>query len=138
MVSARIRITFLSHVNSSRLVCSSHLRTGKSQYLIYFLFDIFWFYCDPSTAIREPADELLYRLRVTEVRATFVKTVDTLGLGPIDFAPHVRKHIRVSVQLQTISGNIVTLSLLFKDSMLYIPDCLLSVQLSFWDFLCCV
>ena len=40
---------------------------------------------------------MLYRLRVTEVRATFVKTIDTLGLGPIDFSPHVRKHIRVSV-----------------------------------------
>ena len=44
---------------------------------------------------REPADELLYRLRVTEVRAAWEKTVDDLGLGPIDFAPHVRKHIQV-------------------------------------------
>ena len=49
---------------------------------------------------------MLYRLRVIEVRATFVKTVDTLGLGPIDFAPHVRKHIRVSVQVETIPGRI--------------------------------
>ena len=71
---------------------------------------IFLFYYDPSTAIREPADELLYRLRVTEPRAKFVKTVDTLGLGPIDFAPHVRKHIRVSVQLEIISRRIVTLA----------------------------
>ena len=44
---------------------------------------------------REPADELLYRLRVTEPRATFMKTVDLLGMGPIEFATRVRKHMRV-------------------------------------------
>ena len=44
---------------------------------------------------REPADELLYRLRVTEPVATFTKTVDQLGMGPIEFAKHVRKHMRV-------------------------------------------
>jgi len=38
---------------------------------------------------------LLYRLRVTEPRPTFMKTVDLLGLGPIEFATRVRKHMRV-------------------------------------------
>ena len=28
-----------------------------------------------------------------------MKTVDTLGLGPIDFAARVRKHIRVSLAM---------------------------------------
>ena len=44
---------------------------------------------------------MLYRLkRETEKVALFVKTVDTLGLGPIDFAIHVRKHIRVSIRTE--------------------------------------
>ena len=42
---------------------------------------------------------MLYWLRVLEPRATFVKTVDTLGLGPIDFAARVRKHIRVCLAM---------------------------------------
>ena len=37
----------------------------------------------------------MYRLRVLE-EDSFLKTVDSLGLGPIDFAELVRKHITVS------------------------------------------
>ena len=51
--------------------------------------------CMCLLAGREPAEELLYRLRVLKDRDSFLKIVDSLGLGPIDFAEHVRKHIRV-------------------------------------------
>ena len=51
--------------------------------------------CVCLLAYREPAEELLYRLRELE-EDSFLKTVHSLGLGPIDFAEHVRKNIRVS------------------------------------------
>ena len=55
--------------------------------------------CRVSTNLyscRDSAEELLYRLRVLEKRDAFVVIADTLGLGPIDFAPRVRGDIRVN------------------------------------------
>ena len=66
-------------------------------FLIFIEYTSFFFSDLLKLISREPADELLYRLKETEKVALFVKTVDTLGLGPIDFATHVRKHIRVNM-----------------------------------------
>ena len=56
--------------------------------------------------IREPAEELLHRLRVLEKRDAFVVIADTLEIGPIQFAPLVRGDIRVRFSLAVLASRV--------------------------------
>ena len=58
----------------------------------------------PLAVSREPAEELLHRLRVLEKRDAFVVIADTLEIGPIQFAPLVRSDIRVRCSLAVLTS----------------------------------